>query len=175
MNLSIKLDQKALDTLFPEGSEARVKLQNGVVSAFTKTIMAQHVPVDVKAYVEQEIKTLARDVTDSCRELESHVIRVAEQEMGVVTQRLRNSYGRPVYEVRLTDETKTAIDTATRDSLNDEMREQIGASLNTRIAALVQPGGAYDNYIEATVRRIFEKEIMARVQAALAPINVKGQ
>ena len=40
--MKIQLDTKALESLFPEGSEARIELQNAVIANFAKKMQEKH-------------------------------------------------------------------------------------------------------------------------------------
>lgn len=55
--MKIQLDTKALEALFPEGSEARVELQNAVIANFAKKMQERHLGEEVR----QEISKAVRD------------------------------------------------------------------------------------------------------------------
>ena len=47
MSMVIQLDTAAVESLFPEGSEARVQLTNSVIANISSKFFEKHVPVDV--------------------------------------------------------------------------------------------------------------------------------
>lgn len=54
--MKMQLDTKALEALFPEGSEARVELQNAVIANFAKKMHDKHVSEDVKNEIYRAIQ-----------------------------------------------------------------------------------------------------------------------
>lgn len=72
--MKIQLDTKALEALFPEGSDARVDLQNAVIANFAKKIHERQVGNQIHDVVSQAIResgqnvdayNIARDVLNS--------------------------------------------------------------------------------------------------------------
>ncbi|QBX32629.1 hypothetical protein Asfd1_3 [Aeromonas phage Asfd_1] len=55
--MKIQLDTKALEALFPEGSEARVELQNAVIANFAKKMQEKH----LEDVTRQQIHKAVRD------------------------------------------------------------------------------------------------------------------
>lgn len=54
MTVHIKLDKNAMDALFPKGSEARVKLQDGVISQVANTLLVKQAE-KVREKVQEEL------------------------------------------------------------------------------------------------------------------------
>ncbi|UYD57602.1 hypothetical protein OFDDKENP_00226 [Aeromonas phage B614] len=55
--MKIQLDTKALEALFPEGSDARVELQNAVIANFAKKMQEKH----LSEVTKNQIHTAVRD------------------------------------------------------------------------------------------------------------------
>ncbi|APU02496.1 hypothetical protein [Aeromonas phage SW69-9] len=55
--MKIQLDTKALEALFPEGSEARVELQNAVIANFAKKMQEKH----LEGVTREQIQKAVRD------------------------------------------------------------------------------------------------------------------
>lgn len=61
MTTQIKLDASAMNALFPEGSEARVNLQNCVVAEFIRKNVENYLKADTRDAVNDAVKLLFAD------------------------------------------------------------------------------------------------------------------
>ncbi|MGL5308206.1 MAG: hypothetical protein ACRC9Y_19130, partial [Aeromonas veronii] len=57
--MKLQLDTKAMEALFPEGSEARVELQRAVIANFAKRVKDEHIDGLVKQEVYKETQGIA--------------------------------------------------------------------------------------------------------------------
>lgn len=54
--MKIQLDTKALEALFPEGSEARVELQNAVIANFAKKMQERHLEGTTRQQIQEAVR-----------------------------------------------------------------------------------------------------------------------
>lgn len=69
--MKIQLDTKALEALFPEGSEFRVELQNAVIANFAKKMHDKRVSEDIKSEIYQAVRAagVTFDANSICRDI----------------------------------------------------------------------------------------------------------
>lgn len=56
--VELKLDTAAVNALFPEGTQARVDLQQAVINNITKNLLSKHIDQDIKDKVVEAAKEL---------------------------------------------------------------------------------------------------------------------
>lgn len=69
--MKIQIDTKALEALFPEGSEARVDLQNAVIANFAKKMQERHLGEEVRQEISRGIRDagVSFDAYSICRDM----------------------------------------------------------------------------------------------------------
>jgi len=72
--IELKLDTQSINTLFPEGSQARVNLQRAVIQNFADRIIKGKGGLEVIAYLDRNLKPIVEDETRNfmCQYMTQH-------------------------------------------------------------------------------------------------------
>ncbi len=163
--MKLSLDATALNALFPEGTEARVELQQAVLGNFVKNMFSKSMPKEVKEYVEGII-TEHRNMLDSAiTEGKNAVMLKAAADYGAV--KIETGYlGQPPratftpeFNQKLRDEVRTAI--------SGEFSPIVTAAVKSRVDELLADGSKYDQYINRQIQGPLNTGILAKVTEAL--------
>ena len=132
--MKFQLDTKAMEALFPEGSEARVELQRAVIANFAKRIKDQHVSDLVRQEVYKETHGIAepRELARLMNEaLKREFDKIGQwgahtnlNEHSDIAQAMRSYVGRLQYELMA--------------DLRKEHETLMKSTLESRVSALVE-------------------------------------
>lgn len=149
----LKLNMNVLSALFPEGTEARVELQQAVLAEVSRTYVKQALSADVQNY----LRTLTQEVKQST------------DVKGVVAKYFETSAAwNSVTKLKPGTDLTKAITTAAENALSDQFYQQ----LNDRVEALVKEyTDRLDSRVEHAVKqridRLTTDAIQKRVDAAV--------
>lgn len=151
MTIELKLDTPSLTSLFPEGSEARLKLQQAVIDNFCR----------------RHLRGVASDIESRLESARLNTIREAEAAFTVALPgRMPQRKLSPEFSKLIEDEVRTAANQQMRDALSGAI-EAAFAELN--IEARVQ------SYLDARIRNMtstaIEQALKERFAAAMATLN----
>lgn len=136
MSIQLRLDAAALATLFPEGSQARVDLQQAVVAEFAK----------------KHIKPSAAGLQAMVDKARVEAVAEVMKELGLT----RGAYSSNP--VKLSDGVKYEIDQAARSAVREHSRERIEDYAKSAAATI-----AHD--AKVLVSRLVDDEIRASIRA----------
>lgn len=131
MTIEFKLDTHAVETLFPEGTEARVKLQQAVIEEFTR----RHIKSMINGVVDDPY--LTRVVEEAKTKLLSDYF-IADKESGWNKN----------YKMMLTPKHKDAIQFDISRMVNDQVQEALKAEMANS-----------ERWISATLRHNISVEV----------------
>lgn len=157
--MQLKMDMAALAALFPEGSEARVELQNAVVAEFVrKNIKPGAMGADFQKVLVGEARNLADQIRRGIADAKHSVFK----EVGVAIPRDEWSG------VTLTDQQKTAIRNAAHTAISDEAKATFQKYIDERVEKL---GPQIEREVDRRVGEAIEKEVTRRIAARLAELS----
>lgn len=163
--IQLKLDQAALNSLFPEGSEARLNLQNACIAQFTKNIFERHMPEAAIEQMKKETAAFAERLATAIAGARQDIINQAAADSGLVTLKSGGHFSKPV--AVLSEETIAQIKGQVVSHMNEEVRAVTTAAIEERVKAYVEHPGRFDAHIERVVRDRLGESIVAKVAAAV--------
>lgn len=154
--LLLRLNSQALNDLFPEGSQARVNLQQAVVAEFvSKNIKPKNFGEDI----QQQIESATEDVKKTINGAKVSVTNAMLKELGVV----KGGWG----EIVLNDEIKQKINDAVKQTIDMQVQSAINAHIADKVSKL---SGAIEHNVQAAVGRMVNKEIGDAVKARVSNV-----
>jgi hypothetical protein len=175
----IKLDAKAIEVLFPEGSEQRVELQNCVVAEFAKRAFAarssittegiEHlVSISLKNYEESLTTTLA----EATRKIQNQILK----DIGYVSETEKKSpyYGRLVKEITLSQDIVAKIKGQVVDAFDKQLKEIVAETVAKQVQSQISTQAYWGKQIDEKIREILNLEIIKQVQSALSKKESNG-
>lgn len=151
-NILLRLDSSALNALFPEGSEARIDLQQAVISEFVK----KHIkPGALGPGVLRELETVRADVLSEINRAKEEMAQKVLKDQGVI----RDVFGR----IELKNEAKATINEATRKVMQNEiaiaaekLRDEISGAVEAAVNRMTENEVrmALKTHVEAVIGQI---------------------
>lgn len=163
--IQLKLDQAALVSLFPEGSEARLNLQNACIAQFTKNLFERHMPEEAVKHMKEQTNEFADRLSAALTGARQQIIDQAALDHGLVSTKKEN-FGRSLTAV-LSDATVSKIKTAVIGRMDEEVREAVTTAIQERVKTYIEGPGRFDDYITRTVEAQLKLGVVAKVKAAL--------
>ncbi|UYL85020.1 hypothetical protein pEaSNUABM55_00247 [Erwinia phage pEa_SNUABM_55] len=132
--VELKMDTAALNALFPEGTEARVALQQAVINNITKNLLSKHLNQDIKDQVAEAAKALG---------LQYNFQELVQKELGTYLDRRGWASTYPLQESR-------------KEELAKSIRQQVSTVASSEFHALSKKitGEAVENFNNGVERKI---------------------
>lgn len=159
MTIILRIDQSGLNALFPEGSTARLDLQNAAIAQFQKNIFEKYIPANVADTFRTEANKIGRHVQDEIECMRGEIIRQAQIDAGLTSA----SWGRAT----LTDGVKTVIALQVQAAFESAAQ----AAIDNHIQKLAEGGGRFDSYIDTKVAEAVQGAIIRKVAQAIARLD----
>lgn len=157
MTIQLKLDVAALNTLFPEGTEARVELQSAVIAAFTrKHLKETALGNDVHKAINEAKREILENLEQAKREVQIQTLK----ELG-----LRKDWAGSF--IMLGNENtliRSLISAAVKEALNSEIRNTIAESITKQIE---RHRGTIQHDIQVALNRIVVEEVTEAVKTKI--------
>jgi hypothetical protein len=151
--LIIRLNAQALEALFPEGTEARVQLQNAVLTQAASQYVKGQLSPEVQKYLDAAVSKVAAHI-----DLEQQIARAFARKQG----------WNAGLEVRDGSHMAEAIAVRVRDEFSKRHAEHIDKLVKQRAALILETlDQRIEQAINAEVVRVANKRIQERVQLAL--------
>ena len=165
--MKIQLDTGAMNALFPEGSEARVQLQNAVIANFARNNLDKYISQEMKKTVEQVARAeMAKKRPD--------ILNYAAKE--ALDEYFKNHWGNLSLigsgRAKLREEAKKAAIEALKDAAHDAVWQE----LTTGIEKVVSEAKKHiPEYLDEIKRVDFQKRVRAAAQKMLASAAAQGE
>lgn len=148
--IEIKLDVAALNALFPEGSEARLNLQNGVMANFAYKQFKMKADEDVKEIIDQASKRVRE-------EAEKQLSDMFRFQWGIAT---------------LLDSARPKVAEAVRNEVNSMMHTETYKHMDTIKKMMDDAAARIPNLVQKLAVEEIEKKIRAEIQDKLKAIKL---
>lgn len=156
MTILLRLDTNAVDALFPEGTQARVELQQAVIA---EIIRRQIKPEALGESVTSQIAAARADALNAIKRARDDAAGRAFEEQGVA----KSTWGG----VELKPGAKAVINEAARQAVRDEITNVIAEQIGIQAERL---RGTVTHDAQAAVNRMIDREIQAAVKARVAAV-----
>jgi hypothetical protein len=153
--IKLQLNAEAIEALFPEGTQARIELQNAVVAEFTRKHLRDKALGD---NVQAQIERARADALDAVKRAKSAVVDQALTEIGA---------GKNYNGVYLSDTMKREIAEQARRAVRDEIAKDVTEHVQAAAANLK---AQITESAQSAVSRLLDTEIRAAVKARVAAV-----
>lgn len=154
MTVDIKLDSNALQALFPEGTEARVRLQSAVIQNYAQANL-KGCTKQVKEEVMSEMRRML-----GTKELHNAVVEQVREEISVYWKPAAG-FG-PVYQ--LTKEGRERIASCVSDQISAIIHENVRAKLNEATKTAEEIISRYASTLTSErMEEMFERKLETRM------------
>lgn len=155
----LRLDASAVTAIFPEGTEARVNLQNAVIAEFVRKNIK---PSLLGQDVADQIERARADALNAIKKRADDAKHTYLAELGVSV----DGYSR----VLLSDSVRSKIQESAKMAVHIEINSVIREQVN---AAAEKLRGTIDHDAKAAVNRLVDSEIREAVKARVAAITAE--
>lgn len=159
--MKVQLDTKAMNALFPEGSEARVQLQNAVIANFAQEIKDKHIAHEVQKVVRDTVNFIGT---------EAQIGRLIRERIQEEFKSVNMGWYNTVYKVEERGKIDKAISQHAdstayeiRSKLIEDGKKLVDESLEKSKARLNEHIGAAVNKTEADMTRRIEQRVSAKL------------
>lgn len=161
MTIRLHLDTNAVDALFPEGTQARVELQQAVIA---EIIRRKIKPGALGESVAAQIERARSDALDAIERAKAEMADKVLRDQGVT----KDHWGC----IELKNEAKATIDEAARQAIRDEIEKAIREQVKSQVEKLkfeitVRTEGAISRMIDSEIRNA----VKARIAAVMEQIG----
>lgn len=173
MTMNIQLTPEALEALFPEGSQARIELQNTVMTQFAKKSFAKHtMPLELRKELISLHAESHRALHSELKEAlhKAGLKRESDYQPYTLRQSMKDTIGREVSAAVLASVAEQTKHFTAEQVVSRAMNNQLAVAMRNSIERTVQ-----NFFIEHVDKADFQEKIDKAMQAFVAAVlQAKG-